>query len=395
MLEIETALARILDSVSPLDPIRVPLTSALHHFAARALHATVALPGFDNSAMDGYAVFAADTTTTSPLPIIAEQPAGTSKNLTLNSGTAIRIFTGAPMPEGADAVIMQEDVDLSPDKTHIQCREPVVSGENLRRTGTDICLGQQLLKPGDALTPTRLALLASQGLNEISVIRPPRVAIITTGDELIPAGQPLLPGQLYNSNGILLQSLVAQLGISAISTHHLPDDLDQTISALRELTGTHDFLILSGGVSVGDHDHIKPALQSLGILPNLWRVKIKPGKPLLHARTETNPCQIFGLPGNPVSSYVTYQIFVRPALLKSMGSFQFELPTVPATLNQAVDNPGDRPHYLRGTLQQNTFIPTGVQQSHALFGLSQANAMLRLEANQSLAAGTNVILLVP
>lgn len=395
MLEIEIALARILDSVCPLDPVTVPLPQALNRFAARSVHATVPLPGFDNSAMDGYAVHAADTNTDRSLPLIGEQPAGTSLHLTLPVGHAIRIFTGAPMPEGADAVIMQEDVRLSSERSHIQCLEPVAVGENIRRAGMDVCRGQQLLQPGLPLSPARLALLASQGLDQIVVVRPPRVAIVTTGDELISPGHPLLPGQLYNSNGILLQSLVSQLGIPEISTHHLPDDLNLTISHLRSLTATHDFILLSGGVSVGDHDHVKPALQSLGIAPNLWRVKIKPGKPLLHARTET--CQIFGLPGNPVSSYVTYQIFVRPALLKSMGatSDALDLPMTNATLGEPVTNPGDRPHYLRGTLRQNDFSPTGVQQSHALFGLSQANALLRLEPNQSIAAGARVTLLVP
>lgn len=398
MLSEQAALERVLTLVTPLPPISQPLTSALlGRYAGQPEHARVPLPGFDNSSMDGYAVHAADTRTQVPLAVIAEQPAGPTRHLNLLPGTAIRIFTGAAVPSGADAVIMQEDVDLqtSPSGPCIVCREPVEPGENIRRAGTDLCLGQKLVDPGTSLTPTLLGVLASQGLREIPVHPTPRIAVVTTGDELVPAGHPLQPGQLYNSNGLMLESLIRQVGASQVHSQHLPDDLEATTAALDQLIAAHDFLILSGGVSVGDHDCIKPALQALGHPAEFWRVKVKPGKPLLFVqaqRPDGGVCHIFGLPGNPVSSFVTFLLFVRPALLKAMGAAgkSLTLPTVSATLASPLSNAGDRPHYVRGFYENGRFTPLGIQQSHALFGLSRANALLRMEADQVLNAGDSV-----
>ncbi|HSJ02959.1 MAG TPA: molybdopterin molybdotransferase MoeA, partial [Verrucomicrobium sp.] len=287
--------------------------------------------------------------------------------------------------------IMQEDVDLDPATGKMTCREPVERGENIRRTGSDLCQGQKILTPGTKLTPAVLGVLGSQGLTEVSVHAQPRVAVVTTGDELVPAGQPLASGQLYNSNGLMLEGLVRQVGISATTSHHLRDDLQATTASLAVLIETHDFIILSGGVSVGDHDCIKPALTALGHESEFWRVKIKPGKPLLFVRArrpDGGICHVFGLPGNPVSSFVTFLLFVRPALQKSMGLDKagVALPRVPAQLTAALSNRGDRPHYIRGFYESDgrTFTPLGVQQSHALFGLSQANALLRMEADEVL-----------
>lgn len=398
MLSEQAALERVLTLVIPLPPISQPLDSALlGRYAGQPEHARVPLPGFDNSSMDGYAVHAADTRSNAPLEVIAEQPAGPARPLSLRPGTAIRIFTGAPVPTGADAVIMQEDVEVhsSPSGTHIVCREPVEPGENIRRAGADLCLGQKLLESGTLLTPTLLGVLASQGLQEMQVHPTAKVAVVTTGDELVPAGRPLQPGQLYNSNGLMLESLVRQAGASQMHSQHLPDDLKATTTALGGLIAGHDFLILSGGVSVGDHDCIKPALQALGHPAEFWRVKVKPGKPLLFVqarRPDGGLCHIFGLPGNPVSSFVTFLLFVRPALLKAMGATgkSLTLPTVSASLASPLSNAGDRPHYVRGFYENGRFTPLGIQQSHALFGLSRANALLRMEADEVLDEGDSI-----
>jgi len=389
-----SARAGILAGVNTRPEEHLSLSRALNRFSASLVRATVPLPGFDNSSMDGYAVRAEDVHVGAQLKVSDEQPAGVFKKLTLEPNTAIRIFTGAPMPAGADAVIMQEDVIR--DAEMITCNDLVSKGENVRRQGADLCAGQQILARGEKLTPGRLALLASQGLDQVAVYQCPKVAILTTGDELVPHGQTLQQGQLYNSNGILLQSLVAQCGLAQANLVHIPDDFDCTVQTLRKLTTDYDFVIISGGVSVGDHDHVKPALKALDIPPQFWRVKIKPGKPLLHStfpRPGCGACQIFGLPGNPVSSYVTFLLFVRPALLKSMGAAEvfFTLPTSSATLAQPLRNDGDRPHYLRGRLENGLFHTAGLQQSHALFGLSQSNALLRLQPDDSLPQGESVI----
>jgi len=397
MISEAEALTRLLDTIpSSAGSETLPLLQTLNRRCAVQQIAVVALPGFNNSMMDGYAVRAADTHDPAPLSVIGTQPAGPDLRLAITAPKqAVRIFTGAPLPHGCDAVIMQEDV--TPTANTIVCREPVTVGENIRTQGSDLCVGQVLLNPGELITPARIGLLASQGLTHLPVYSQPRIAILSTGDELVsPGTSPLLPGQIYNSNGPMIAAMLLDLGLMTTEFVCCPDTLPDTTATLQRLSLHHDVVILSGGVSVGDKDHIKPALVALGMPPQLWRIKLKPGKPFLFThRPGTDPFCIFGLPGNPVSVFVTFNLFVRPALLKWIGWPAEDLapPQVTATLSQAVDNPGDRPHYLRGQLKRGLFAPNPFQRSDALFGLSQANALLRLSPGESLAPGSPVTVL--
>ena len=402
-------LARILAAARRLASERVPLLSARGRFAARERFAEVALPGFDNSSMDGYAL---------PVPtggveehpagarfrVVGEQPAGqTRAGLRLaGPGEAVRIFTGAPVPEGTGAVVMQEDVDVEGDE--IALREPVTSGEFIRRAGGDLARGQRVVADGEPLTAAGLALLASQGWVDVEVGRCPRVAVLTTGDELRHPGdgrgESLAPGEIYESNGVLLAALAAgMVGPENVRTLHAPDEPDRLDAALREALTGSDVTIIAGGMSVGERDLVRGRLAALNAPVDLWRVRVRPGKPFAYGRSPgENGAHVFGLPGNPVSAFVTFLLFVRPALRRLMGAGDafLGLPSFPAEAATELTNAGvDRPHYLRGTLDESgRFHLAGRQESHALFALSRSRALVRLEADETIPAGGAVRVLL-
>lgn len=389
MISESEAIGRILATVSKGPAEKVLLSAALDRFVASDLFAEVPLPSFDNSSMDGYAIRATDSRSSDLLRVTGEQPAGLVRNLELDRGCAVRVFTGAAIPAGADAVIMQEDVELvqSEGTESIRCRGTVEEGENIRRAGADLCRGQKIVDEGARLAAAKIGLLASQGIKEVMVQARPKVAVLSTGDELASPGEPLSPGRVYNSNGPMLEAMLCRLGICDITMAGCGDEFEDTVRTLGELADAHDFVLASGGVSVGARDQIKPALAHLGLPPDLWRVRIKPGKPFLFAhRSGPKPVHVFGLPGNPVSGFVTFLILVRPALLKWMGASETEmaLPMSMAAVGASMSNPGNRPNYIRGRLESGRFVPIGLQQSHALFGLSQANALLRMAPDETI-----------
>ncbi len=381
------ARAAVLARITPLPGCTKTLVDSLGRFATRDVAAERPLPAFDNSAMDGYAVQSATCGAGASLRVIGEQPAGADRGLTMSEGEAIRIFTGAPLPAGADAVIMQEDVTRAGDTIVVRCKaEP---GEFVRRQGADLTIGQKILARGEPIGVQTLALLASQGLAEVEVGASPAVAIITTGDELVQLGETPQPGQIFESNSVMLQALALDAGAAVTLIEHAPDDLKRMTEIFRRGSQA-DALVVSGGVSVGDHDLVKPVLNALGAEIDLWRVALKPGKPFLFG--SIGSCRIFGLPGNPVSAFVTFLKFVRPALRKMMGASERDLGLreIRARLAGEVGNDGDRPHYLRGQLRNGVFRSIGRQESHALFGLSRANALLRLKPGENLPDGAAV-----
>lgn len=384
MLEESEARQRILGRTSPGSVIWVPLELALDQVLAQDTRGFLDSPPFDNSSVDGYAVRAAEAVPGAELRLGEfTQAAGGDLGLTLAPGEAIRIFTGAPLPEGADAVVMQEDVSRG-DAT-IVVGEGVAPGENIRRRGGDVCAGQLLLRRGEVLTPVRLGLLASQGIPEVPVHSRPLVQIVTTGDELVDPGAPLLPGEIYNSNSPMLQAAVAHAGaVSAVS--HSVDEIGQLRETLARSLAASDLVVVAGGVSVGERDFVKEVLADLGVETDFWKVKVKPGKPFLFG-SHPDGTLVFGLPGNPVSAFVTFTLFVAPVIRRLLGHEADHNAVFGAVAAERMENPGDRPHYLRGIRENGSVRLSGTQQSHAIFGLSRANCLIRLDAGTNAEVG--------
>ena len=320
MLSYEEALEKLLAAASPVSDVRVqPLTAALGRVLAAAQRSTVAAPPLDNSAMDGYALRVADLPVPGTcLPVVQRIPAGTV-GTPLQPGTAARIFTGAPVPAGADAVVMQE-LCAHGDGGVVINHAPQ-RGENIRRAGEDIAAGAEILPAGIRLRPQDIALAASAGLPALPVFRRVRVGVFFTGDELVQPGEPLPPGAIYNSNRYALRALLEGLGCEVRDLGTVPDTLVATREALRRAAADNDLIVTSGGVSVGEEDHVKPAVEAEGAL-EMWKIAIKPGKPLAFGsvRKEGGGEAFFiGLPGNPVSAIVTFLVMVRPFLLRLQG----------------------------------------------------------------------------
>jgi molybdopterin molybdotransferase len=325
MLTAAQALEQLLVPAVPVSEVEsVPMQAALGRVLAEDVVSLVDVPPLDNTSMDGYAIRLADLATHSGVLRVGQRiPAG-SMGTELQSGTAARIFTGAPIPQGADAVVMQEDCTIDPAKPDaVSIATSPTVGQWIRRRGEDLSAGNVALSAGCVLRPQELGVAASAGLTHLPVKRRVRVAAFFTGDELSLPGEPLKPGGIYNSNRDTLLACIKALGCDATDLGIVPDRLDATRTALRHASQDHDLIITSGGVSVGEEDHIKPAVTAEGEL-NLWQIAIKPGKPLAFGsvRRESNPgtsTWFIGLPGNPVSSFVTFLLFVRPFILKLQG----------------------------------------------------------------------------
>lgn len=311
--------AALLAAATPLSTVEeVPTAEALGRVLAVDQLSTLDVPPLDNSSMDGYAVRCADVPAAGTRLRVAQRiPAG-SVGHTLESGTAARIFTGAPVPHGADAVVMQELCTLDGDGVIID--HPPQPGEWVRRAGEDIARGSVVLTAGQRLGPQMLGLAASVGCATLPVFRRLRVALFSTGDELVMPGEPLPPGAIYNSNRYVLRGLLEALGCQVSDLGIVPDSLAATREALRAAAAGNDLILTSGGVSVGEEDHVKPAVEAEGRL-DLWLVAMKPGKPVAFGRVDSpaGGADFIGLPGNPVSSFVTFLMLVRPFILRRMG----------------------------------------------------------------------------
>jgi molybdopterin molybdotransferase len=385
LLSADEARARLLAGARPLtDTETLAADAALGRVVAVPLISGVNVPPLDNSAMDGYALHHADCVDGRRLPVTQRIPAG-SLGQPLKPGEAARIFTGAPVPEGADTVVMQEDCEAGEDGVAVT-RAPK-PGANIRRAGEDIRTGQTVLTPGDRLTPARLGVAASVGAVELTVYRKLKVAVFFTGDEIVMPGQPLGPGRIYNSNRASLRGLLDQLGVQLIDLGQVPDRLDATVATLEDATRRADVVITSGGVSVGEEDHVKAALERLGRI-EMWKVAMKPGKPLVYGRI--GEADFIGLPGNPVSAFAVFCLFARPFLLARMGATvaPWRSFTVPAGFDWP--KPGKRREFLRARFEDGRAALYPSQSSGVLTSLAWADGLVDIAIGATVKAGDPV-----
>jgi molybdopterin molybdotransferase len=398
MISVEEALEKILQSVEILDDEVVPILDALGQVLAQDVISSINVPPLDNSAMDGYAVQAKDTLGASAklpkqLRVIDTVMAGAISKFKVTPGTAVRIMTGAPLPEGSDSVVPFEDTDEEQRKksaadrpiTEVSILCQVSPGSDLRKAGEDILKGALILKNGTVLRPSEIGLLASLGLNQVKVIRRPVVAVLATGNELVELTKPLPKGKLYNSNTYSIAALVKKygfipkiLGIALDNENSLTEKLRQSLDA--------DMLLTIGGVSMGDYDMVKDVLAAEGEMV-FWQVRVKPGKPLafgtLKGKGKNGKAKIIphlGLPGNVVSCMVSFELFARPALMKMMGKTNYEKPRVEATAEDNIKNTGGRRIYDRAivTKRDGQYYArlTGPQGSGILTSMSRANGLV-------------------
>ncbi len=396
MLSVTEAKEQILAATKPLSHETIPLAAALDCVLGEDVVSPVNLPPWDNSAVDGYAVRSSDVdsaTENNPihLRVASEIPAGTQPSTPVEPQTCARIFTGAPIPEGADAVVMQEDTRPH-HEGYVAINESVEPGENIRHAGDDVKSGAVVLRAGTLLGPAQLGMAAAVGMAELKVVRRPRVGVLVTGAEITEPGRPLGPGGIYDANSYALCGWVRQAGCEPVDLGIADDTKEDLQEKLDYGLGECDVLVTVGGISVGEHDLVKDVLLELGCEQRFWKVAMRPGKPFLFGTRGDR--FVFGLPGNPVSAAVTFLILVRPALLKLRGVADMELPVVEAEAAEAFVNQCDRLHFMRATLENRDgkwlAHPLPNQGSHVISSMAQADGLVEVAENSTLAEGTRL-----
>jgi molybdopterin molybdotransferase len=390
LISIDEAFSRILENATGIDTTEsVPLNDGLGRVLAKDVCSAIDVPGWDNSAMDGYAIRYIDLEDHQELPVLQRIPAGTTGQQH-QPGSASRIFTGAPVPPGADTVVMQEMVERNGNV--IRIKGMVMPGANIRRAGEDISHGSVVIQQGTVLHSQHIGLAASVGADMLSVRKRLRVAIFTTGDELTEPGNELQPGKIYNSNHYLFTGLLSRLGCEIIDFGNVADDYEQTCRTIEMAAEQADLILSSGGVSVGEEDHVKNALESMGKL-ELWRIAVRPGKPLAFGNVMDVP--FIGVPGNPVSLFVTFSVFVRPFILRSMGVDDV-IPReylVPAAFDW--ESPDKRTEYMRACITKDddgldaiNVYPS--RSSGVLSSVTWADGLVVINPDQVIHKGENV-----
>jgi molybdopterin molybdotransferase len=372
LLAVEEAQARLLALREPLGSENIAFSESLGRHLSDDVIALRDQPAAPISAMDGYAIRFDDLP--GPWTVIGESAAGAAPDRSVGSREAMRIFTGALLPPGADTVIVQEDVARDDDALSMTADGPRARGRHIRPSAADFAAGDCLLAAGTRLTSGAIAAAAMSGAGQLAVGRRPRVAIVTTGDELVQPGRPLAPGQIPDSNGVMLAAMLAGEVAAAVQPHHIADDRAKLASALKELARRHDVIVTVGGASVGDHDHVRGALDDAGGRLDFWKIAMKPGKPLIAGTL--GDAILLGLPGNPSSAFVTATLFLLP-LVRHLAGARYPLPSVHrAPLAAPLGEGGTRRDYLRARLEDGRLVPMIGQESGRTLPLASANALL-------------------
>ena len=392
LMSADDALSFLIDSASVTAMTEaVSLDDSLGRILASDIHSTINVPGFDNSAMDGYTIALNDTQVAKEnlsFDVVDRIAAGSTGN-DLKIGNAARIFTGAPIPNGANTVVMQEECTLSEDKSQITVKRAINLNENIRPTGNDILKDNVILSSGRQIKPQDISLAASVGVGELVVFKKIKVGVFFTGDELVEPGNPLTPGKIYNSNRYALVALLKQVGCDVINLGNIEDKLDATCEALEALESQCDLIMTTGGVSVGEEDHVKPAVEKLGEL-NLWKIRMKPGKPLAYGKVKQTP--FIGLPGNPVSSFVTFCIFSLPFIKKMQGNSNYESKILKVKTNFDCKRAKPRREYARVRIDHSTETPLAnlfpKQGSDVMSSVVWADGIIEIPENTTFETGT-------
>ena len=392
MVSIEEAQRTILDCITPLETEKVSVFQVLNRVTPEDHIAPWDIPPADNSAMDGYA-FSHATVTGNRLKVTGFLPAGEVREVPVPPGEAIKIMTGAPVPPGCDTVVPIEEVEE--DGAWIRFTSAVEAGSHVRERGEDIRNGDVVIPAGSLLRPQEIGMLSAMGTTSVAVHRKARVSILSTGDELLEPGSTPLPGKIINSNSYSLAAQVLDAGGDPVMLGIAADTLAETCDKIKAGLNA-DMLVITGGVSVGDRDFVKMAIEELGGTVTFWKVNMKPGKPLAFAMLQGKP--IFALPGNPVAAMVSFELFVRPSILKAMGHKRVLRPTVKAVLQEQASNNGKRPHLIRGIVSKKDdcyhVSTTGNQSSGRLSSLIQGNGLIFLDPETSHPAGHQVEVLL-
>ncbi|MBI4115641.1 MAG: molybdopterin molybdotransferase MoeA [Candidatus Omnitrophica bacterium] len=387
MISVEEAQKIILENTKPSSPKRIPLMDSLGLILAEDVYANTDLPPFTSSAMDGFAIRSTDTkiaSSSSPLSLklIEDLPAGTIPKKVLIPGTCTRIMTGALLPKGADAVVMAEETEV--EGREVRMRRPVAFAENIRLQGEDVKKGKLVLSKGTVVTPQAIGLLAALGFDRVCAFPKARVAILSTGDELIPISRRLSRGKIRDSNSYTLEALLKKENAEVIRLGIAKDSLDSLRGKIKKGLRS-DLFLVAGGVSVGTHDLVKTIFREMGVKELFWKVRIKPGKPIFFGKK--GGTLVFGLPGNPASSFVSFEIFVRLVLRKKMGESNPLSPFQKAVLTQDLSHQEGRVDFIRAIAEKDNGAlevrSSGVQGSHCLSSLARCNALIRLDEGVS------------